>query len=264
MAQIQELRRRIKSTRGWTLRRELHGLARSYRLFLGNARELEGFLRAHSEPPEAVLELWREDRRAEFERFLDEVDRLLHNFVAAAATLADHTRNVWKDHQPADASVREEYVSRTKETFVAPLPQFVKGLRNYTLHRRLPIAQGQLSWERGMAAPLSRIAIVRDDLLKWRKWTAGAREFLAAAPAEIDIAELVERYTRTVVEFNDWLGEAFVGAHLDAFDELTQLEEASGSFITTLRAGLRVPATTLADAVRRRLASLRAADPSRR
>ena len=77
----------------------------------------------------------------------------------------------------------------------------------------------------GDGAPPSRIGVDRDDLLKWRNWSPGAREFLASAPDQIDIAELVERYTQSVVEFNDWFGTAFVGAHLAAFDEQARLEE---------------------------------------
>jgi hypothetical protein len=69
-------------------RADLAGLARSYRLFLGNDRELLAFLTAHEEPP-AVLELFALRNRAAFESFLDEVDRLLHNYLASALSLRD-------------------------------------------------------------------------------------------------------------------------------------------------------------------------------
>src|SRR5262249_5231062 len=149
-----------------------------------------------------VIQLWRDDRRAEFEQFLDEVDRLLHNYVAAAGTLAEHTRRVWRRRPPRDVALSDECDRRVKETFDGPLPQFVKGMRNYTLHHRLPIARGRLSGRAG-EAPVSLITIERNDLLKTDKWSKRAREYLASAPSEIDIAEVVEEYTDAVAGFND-------------------------------------------------------------
>jgi len=221
---IGELRAQLRQTEGWRLRAALSNLGRTYRVFIGNHRELREYLEAHRSGP-AAAELWRDDRRDEFERFLDEVDRMLHNFVAASATFVDHTRRLWKKHPPASAELDAEYQRRIAETFASsPLAAFVKGLRNFTLHRSLPIARGQLSWSQGMSEPVSRIYLERDDLLKG-DWSSRARAYLDSASAEIDLAKVVDEYARLVYEFMDWFGKAWVGSHLAAFDDLKLREQ---------------------------------------
>jgi hypothetical protein len=221
---IEQLRAKISACPGWTLRRELAGLARSYKVFLGNDAELRDYLRRHSELPMA-LELWRVENREGFERFLDEIDRLLHNYVAAAGTLRDHTLRVWKKHAPADEAVLAEYERRKLSTFAdSGVAQFVLRLRNYTLHRRLPIARGRLSWTEDQDLN-SMIFLERDELLRWDEWSPPARRYLQDASDDVNLAEVVDEYSSAVVEFNTWFGEEYVRGHLRAFDELRSLEQ---------------------------------------
>ncbi len=48
------------------------------------------------------MAVWREDNRAKLANFIDEVTRLLHNFLARAKSLVDHTRvftdDMYEDH----------------------------------------------------------------------------------------------------------------------------------------------------------------------
>jgi 1,4-alpha-glucan branching enzyme len=76
-----ELDEQIKATEGHRIQTKIRGLASSYYVFLGNyemlVRALDYFGRE-----EVFMELWREDNRIKLERFIDEVTRLLHNFLA--------------------------------------------------------------------------------------------------------------------------------------------------------------------------------------
>ena len=54
------LRREIRESPGWPIRAEFAAVARSYRLFIGNDDELQGYLAMNAEP-EKALELWRVD-----------------------------------------------------------------------------------------------------------------------------------------------------------------------------------------------------------
>lgn len=118
---VEKLNETISRSRGWRLRRELSGVARGYRVFLGNDRELRQFLDAHAQP-DAALALWDDSNREGFERFLDEVDRLLHNYLASAASLRDHTRRLWQKYPPADAALAQEYERRAAAAFASPFP----------------------------------------------------------------------------------------------------------------------------------------------
>jgi hypothetical protein len=218
------MRTEIAASEGARLRRELSTLGRTFGVFSGNARELQDFLRKHMETA-AVFELWNLDNREGFDRFLDEVDRLLHNYLASVASLRDHTRRVWGDHGPNDTKLRAEYEQRKDESFASsPLARFVQQLRNYALHRRLPVAYGTLSWtpETGEVA---RVVLDRDTLLEWDGWDALARQYLDDAPEQTVIIDLIDEYTQRVVELDEWVRAAFVRGHEAAFADLELVSE---------------------------------------
>jgi hypothetical protein len=70
---------------GWRVRAEILALDRILRVFLANMGQLLIFLAKHAEP-ETAVRLWDTKRRKEFDAFLNEVDRLLHNYLAAATS----------------------------------------------------------------------------------------------------------------------------------------------------------------------------------
>jgi hypothetical protein len=170
-----------------------------------------------------VLELWDLKNTEGFEQFLDEVDRLFHNYVAAVCTVRDHTRNVWKAHMPSVVTVQAEYGERVAKTFVTPQAQFVQRLRNFTLHERLPVARGHLSWNRESGVS-SRVILDLEQLRRGKRWTGPAGEYLDEASGDIDLLDLVDSYSTLVVDFNGWFGRAFLGAHLNAIEEVKHLE----------------------------------------
>jgi hypothetical protein len=93
-----EMRQALLALPGWRIRRSLAGLARTYRLFLGNDRELMSYLAASAQL-DRVLELWDLNNEQAFEDHLDEVDRLVHNYLAAAS--GSHPQRVARARRPA-------------------------------------------------------------------------------------------------------------------------------------------------------------------
>ena len=196
-------------------------VAKTYRVFLGNEAELRLFLGRTSEM-EVALRLWSIENRPAFEAFLDEVDRLLHNYLAAVGSLRDQTRVLWRRYLSDDVA----YAERVNATFAqSGLCLFVQNLRNYALHSSLPITEGHMSWERGSEVKTG-VRLNRPDLLKWSKWPLLAREYLTELPEDgIDLAELVGSYTNTVTRFNDWFGEVFVERCEHAFARVRKMED---------------------------------------
>src|SRR5215204_3590730 len=82
----------LKKTEGWIVARKMEQLGRSYYIFKANYDELAESIWQIKLP--SSLPLWGDDSVKEMEQFLNEVTRQLHNFVAAAKTLVDHTRIV--------------------------------------------------------------------------------------------------------------------------------------------------------------------------
>lgn len=219
------MRAALRQLPGWSVRAEILALDRSLRVFTGNARELTRFLGEAQEPANA-MQLWAIENREGFERFLDEVDRLLHNYVAAAMSLKDHAGRLRRKLLSEDAAdtLASDCQARIDEDFrTSPLAQFVQGLRNFMLHRRLPIATGTLSWTREESFQ-SRVVLHPSDLLKWRKWTPPAKRYIEAAGDDVAIGDVVTEYTAVVAAFHEWFRNALATRHRSDLEALRQRE----------------------------------------
>ena len=220
LEELKAARADLARSPGALLSDELAGVKRSHRLFHGNAREFVAFFGRFDADPSARVELWALKNRKEFDAFLDEVDRLLHNYLAAVTTLRDHTRSLWQQHPPADPALIAEYATRVRDAFAeSPLVQFVQGLRNYSTHSQLPVSRGRLFWA-AEAGDHPTVELSKSELLEWDRWNAAAKEFLDSAAEQIDLRIVVSEYTAVVDQFNEWFTCAFVSGHRRAFDDL--------------------------------------------
>jgi hypothetical protein len=145
-----DLDEQIKATEGYRIQTKIRGLGGSYYVFESNylwlVRALDYFGRE-----EVSLELWRLDNRTKLGSFIDEVTRLLHNFLASAHSLVDHTR-VFKNKMYKGHTFKKVYQDKVdRELKHSPTVSFVQDLRNYVLHKQLPIASAQLSLKGGGA-----------------------------------------------------------------------------------------------------------------
>src|SRR4051812_28140216 len=154
LREYEETKQALRQTDGARLHSDLQALGRSVRLFTVNCDELLGFLRTTDDPDDQLkaIQLWALDNREGFDRFLDEVDRLLHNAAAAAMSLREHSyrvRDKWLQRGYADR-LREKHDQRVHEVFAkSETAQLVHGLRIIIQHRKLPRLLGHAGWTRG-------------------------------------------------------------------------------------------------------------------
>lgn len=234
MAALHEARARIADCTGAKIHAELENVERTHRLVLGNCREVLVYL-AKSEEPDTMLALWDVGNREVLERFLDEYDRLLHNYVASVTSLRDHTRRLWDKYPPADAGLNTLYREAVDAAFAKNgLARFVQGLRNYSTHRTLPVARGQLTYspEEGEK---SAVVLDRDQLLEWNGWTVEAKEFLAAKPKSFEARPVVIEYTELVARFHRWFIQVFVSGHREAVGEFNARVEKHNALVEEAR-----------------------------
>lgn len=216
------LREAIAESPGSGAYARINAIARSRKIFSRNAIELGKLLNSFNAP--AALYILDSRHPERLDEYLDEVARLLHNFVASVALLIDHTRNIMAENYAEDDPLRVEYQRRAKDTFVVPLPQFVRCLRNYLLHYRLPVTPATISFGPDVETGIeSSVSLDRDSLLRWDGWNTLARQYLESCEAQINFLPLVESYHETVWEFYTWLLGSLNDKHAGDFERTNEL-----------------------------------------
>lgn len=180
----------------------------SINIFKMNARDLIKIINHVSDADPNRWSIHNEEANRQVHR---EVGRHMHNFLAASKTLIDHTRQFIADNYD-DTPVEVAYKTRVKTTFASnPVAKFVQDLRNYMLHKGLPPSHMFLSYRRaaeenGESGKLrSGVQYKVDELLKWNRWSAPAREYLEQATLGLNIEQFVGEYLEAVAKFHDWL-----------------------------------------------------------
>lgn len=187
------------------IRIDLDCLVRSTAIFHTNYVELKGFL-AFCEDDPRNQDLWHMHSIRKQDQMATETWRLLHNFVAAAFSLVEHTRIIYR-RLNADGEF-PEYQPRVDEAFrSSSLAQFVQDLRNYVLHTgggKLYF-HGPIDIRTGRSD--TRLGLRTSDLLDWSGWKALAKRFLKESEKYIDIAAVAGDYHARVRDFHMWFGE---------------------------------------------------------
>lgn len=138
-----------------------------------------------------------------------EFTRLLHNFLASAKMLVDVTRR-WVRQQFTNSTFLSEYNTEIKNRFANNVQaQFLEDLRNFTLHRTLPISVPELRMheidEHTLKSSLS-IVLRKDFLLEWDGWSElGNIQIQMAFEGDVDILSICNQYFDNVTEFTQWL-----------------------------------------------------------
>jgi hypothetical protein len=189
---------------------KLARLNRTAKILRGNAKVLLHHLKRMDNLGQMLATT--SDQQA-FEAFLDETERHLHNYVAAAQSRVEHFRQFARDEWPQGSPLREEYQRRVDEEFAAsPLHNFVTDLRNLILHVRLPVSTTTETWAPGGAWTF-RVMLDSADLLRWDGWSPQARQYIEASGKSVDLGKTVSTYTDEIIAFDRWVAERFIAEH---------------------------------------------------
>ena len=139
-----------------------------------------------------------------------ELNRHIHNFVASAKSLVDHTR-VFLNASYAKSAVFETIQLKIKSTFSeSPVTAFVHDLRNYMVHKGLPNSHMFFDWRQDPSAGAgpqvtSGIRFDTKSLAGWSSWTAPAKRYMEQCGEHIDIHRFTDEYVVAVTRFHAWL-----------------------------------------------------------
>lgn len=199
-------------------------------IFRMNAQELIEITRRVNDPDEGIrlMAVANRDAGSQTHR---EVTRRVHNFVAAALTLIEHTRIFMREHY-GDTPMLQRYQAKVDAEFRnQPLARFIQDLRNYILHNGLPNSEMYINFQSNPVQPgtgelETGIHIRTVSLLEWRNWSAPARTFIGNCGEFVDIRNIAESYTGNVLSFHDWLQDELDQFHSADLDELGALQKS--------------------------------------
>lgn len=214
----------IERSGGWQFLEKVHFLNASRFVFLGNYRELVLAIEAfenHEEPSR----LWDISNRANLEKKLQDIGRLLHNFLSGAFSLVDHTRNTMKEFYGETSEFFKEYQARIDTDFKnSALAQFVQGLRNFYIHKGTIPTKATLSYSRNAGLD-NRLFIDLEQLSKWNSMPALGKRFIKEQKEEPLLLDVLSLYAKVVVAFHDWLGTRQEEFHKGDLHELDKLQD---------------------------------------
>ncbi len=173
----------------------------TWSILIGNGRQVMGFEDWLNASPLNWLQFWTNNSSPPRYRF-QEPSRLIHNFLASATTLVDHTRNhvrgVYAGH-----TFRRQYEDAVGTLTKDPLVPFVHDLRNFNLHHSLPLGTATLHLDANDPRPHTFL-LKKTRLLQRFDWKEASRTFLGNQEEEFAIVPVIARYMELVNAFHHW------------------------------------------------------------
>jgi hypothetical protein len=238
-----ELYKAIRATPEWQIRQRLLSFNSTLYIFDTNYKDLMKLVQPHID--EMIPAATRPENVALRTAFRMEIIRRLHNFVAAAQTLIDHSTRIVRKLYANDEF--PEYKAKVNETFAAdPLSYFVRGLRQYCQHYQSPDISFCDTWERredSMFAISNVIYIPREKLLRF-EWHSQAKKYITSQGTDkIDIIDPLTQYHQKVIQFYAWFQQQSQRLNADAMDKLASKERELARIWTPNAAEISTPAS---------------------
>lgn len=190
---------------------EWEGLRRMATVHTRNASEFLGVLNALGEDPVLAMEMVQNVRPPEVrDAVTGEIDQRLHNYVASTVSLIDQTRRLMDRY--SNSSMRAEYERRKNDVIAKPVVGFVGDLRNYALHRALPVIDHSVSFTANREFR-SQVQLSTSALYHWDGWKSVAKCYLEDAGEAVELREAVTDHVAVIEETWEWVFAQHRGLH---------------------------------------------------
>jgi len=219
----------IQNSPGQDVLGEIQRMQRSLNLVFGNKSSLVRVLE-RLQSPDVSEELAQEARRDDSNRAMDEVARLLHNFLTSAYSLVDHMR-----HHRSRLYVGTEFEQRIKQEIASRFTNddhhiITQGLRNYVLHFGIAPIQTHFTFKPtgrvvGEGNITSNYSLPIEVLLHCEEWKAHQRDALSRIGERLEILAFVETYFAKVESFYQWLWENQAVIHAEEIESSNKLRD---------------------------------------
>lgn len=205
---------------GWKVHWACSRFVSSFEIFRRNSIELLTFL---GNPPSFSFQ-FLPDEEARIQKIESDTESLrrIHNYVASAKTLIDHYRRIKSKYLQSDS--QSKYDELIKDDFTHPRAQLIINLRNFMLHVDLPSICNRVKWMEGS----SRIALLPDRLLQWKKWSSGVKGYLRSLTNQEEyllLEELVAEYNEKTNRFSAWLLDEIVSCNHNDLENVYKIND---------------------------------------
>ncbi len=230
-AALAAAQQRIIDHPGYKAKHLYDGLARTvYAVFIPNRDELIALLDRAASDANLAIELFQNVRRPVVRtRFEGAVMRALHNYVASAMALVEHTRRIMRDRS---GPIVDEFERRKRDVTANPEVPFIHNLRNYVLHHSLPFVghEVRLQPQPGVLAT-SEIQLSVRQLTAWDGWSAPARRFIESQGDALALRPVVDLHAGLVAQLNLWLYERLADANAPALAKVNRLVDERNAIL---------------------------------
>ncbi|MBD3639182.1 MAG: hypothetical protein HUJ25_17635 [Crocinitomicaceae bacterium] len=201
-----QLENEINNSKESELIRNCQALFQIYNIFSKNFELLDEHLNSHSE-----LYLNKQfaerslNHRLDRSNYMRELDRLLHNFIASAKSLIDLSRKHYRNNYESKnlfPEYQEEIDTRFRHD---PLSNFVQDLRNYFLHKKVPVIITQQVHDANKNIQELHLFFDKKALLETESdWTKASKRFLNDIDENESIQGVFASYFNKIIQFHEW------------------------------------------------------------
>jgi hypothetical protein len=219
---LAELQQRLRDSPGGQARARWDSLRRSAGVFERNAGELVQLLRVAETDEQLVIELFQNVRPTNVpEEYFGRLDQRLHNMLAAAVSLVDHTRRLTRSYEGTE--FLDQLTRRNDEIRIAGESLFLRSLRNYLLHYGVLGFVHHVTFQSGDQPLVGEVRVNCSELLRWDGWTAGAKAYIESCGETVHLTKAVEAYVESMRKLYYWMFAQFEGLHSGDIDEANKI-----------------------------------------
>lgn len=190
-------------------------------IFVVNRSQLLALLDSPTKNDELIFELIQNVRSQRVkEAFQSEMLRMLHNYIASASSLVDHSRRFIRKYSGSDFG--KEYDKKREAVAATPEHCFLKDLRNYLMHVGIPPIGYTITISRdGKETFIAQLT--SSKLLEWDKWSKTARSYIEGSGDHVQLVPLITTHAAIIDTFYNWIFDQFGKIHGAEIEEVNKL-----------------------------------------
>ena len=175
---------------------------------------------------EKNLSIWDVKNRPKLDSLMREFSRCLHNYLSSVYSLIQHTFIVKSNLDRIKTC--EEFTKKVRILSDNSCITFVKDLRTYSQHIKLPIISSSISISKnktnGKNIVKKKILLQKQDILQWTNWSKSSKDYINSKK-ELEFKNILSEYEKLNREFFNWFYNEATKLYSPELEEYANLEK---------------------------------------